>query len=1327
MKRSTLKNITRTLSSAFLVLLLVSGSLVLTPPKKAEAAAQGDGKFIYGESTVTTPRTRNWTGTLGVEGDTIVAAATIRHVIVKASPVRDEMIAGIQTTGGTLYIQRWNGTAWSNEWNVAVGDGNLPRFDITFESSSGDMLVVYTGNVATDGQELKYRIWNGSTWTAATNLGSTRTTGIIDAVAMERRGGTDEIALVYGDRNFDLSANYWDGATNAWKGEPAAALEVSLAKVGTATTLTNFSFDLEFESTSGDLLIVWGADAVLDGKYVTRGAGPAGAWGTVTTNTAFLEEPTDVELSADPNSDYIAYANSSDNGGDSDAIVWTGTAWGTAFQVDATNDTVGAGTSNNAVNWVTSGAETRAILTYDDANAAGVDWAVYNKNTNAWAVQTDCTTACSSQPAGLDDTMHRLRRNPFNQAELLLLVIDGNSDLFVKKLTFDGTNLTWSNADEGVALEATISSITGYSADFAFNRYVPAVTTLGDGTDPSNSTIAPGAAATEIDRFSFVSSAGTDTVTGLTVTLGPADAFNNIATVDVQTTAGVSKCSATPSSNTVSLTGCAIAVTTSSTEYKIMITPKSHASMAAPATGASYATVATVTTFTSTNAQAGTDTDSAIITVDNLSPANVTSATVTAGDGQNSLSWTNPVDADFDEVVILRNTSVVSDTPVEGTNYATSTAIGTSIVVCEGNMTSCINSGTNGTAYHYKIFAKDVRGNYSATGVVPTGSPATPQVTITVSSIGSQNSIISIPTADKFVGGAFRLQGSSGATNVTSIGITVNDSTGLSGVQLYTDTATSCSTADPTTATLFNSTPGTFSSNKATVTGTLSVTTAFHCIYVVLDVESSAVDNQNLEVTINANSDITVSAGQVSGSPVGISGGTFLRKPTLDQVGYRFFENTNSTSVDTPIGVPNSAQSLTTSNQAFRLRALLRVGVADLSTNGATLKLQYSAKLALCDTGAWSDVTTATPIAFNDNTTPADGAALTANATLDPTDGASVIVNQTYEESNNFTNSQALIGVSQTGKWDFSLKDNGAPASTAYCLRVVKSDGTILTYTNYPEITTAAAGTPDIQQLHYRWREDNGSESSATYATAEDTALTSGVYVGDRRRLRLSVSNGGTASASNVTYRLEHASSSCSAWLPVPSISLLGNQHWVMDYSNYINDGVATTDLAGLTNPGGKSFVAGFAKTQGNEGSSHTLSTSQFTELEYSIKSTSNAVTGTTYCFRLTNAGSITNFSYLQQPQILLSAVVNRPAGGGGGGNSGAGGESTGSGTIQGGGVQGGGATTTPGGDGSGSGTPQGGGGSGGGGGDTGFLRGTTNLAQLLHNFLMLISKLSQN
>ncbi|HSH31280.1 MAG TPA: hypothetical protein VK963_01290, partial [Candidatus Saccharimonadales bacterium] len=461
-------------------MVLVLGSVVsnlpaLTPP--AQAVASGDGKIIYGEGTVTTPRTRDWTNSsssFGAEGSLPTAAASIRHTIVKASPTSNEMIVGIQATDGSLYIQRWNGTSWSSEWSVTAGDGNLPRFDIAYEQSSGQALVVYTGNVAGGAlvsNELRYRVWNGSTWTAETNLDTAATTGIVDAIALEPRSGTNEIALTWGDRNFDLAANYWDGADNTWKGEPLLAIATSLSRVGTATTLTNWSFDLAFESTSGELLISFGVDADLDGWYMTRGAGPTGAWGVATENTSFVEEGTDIELSSDPNSDFIAYANATDNGADCDAAIWTGTAWQSFNGYDITCGTVAAGTSNNSINWVTSGSQTRAILAYDEG-AAGIDWLFYNKNTAAWsALQTDQTSGSAA-----NETMMRMRPNPFNGAELMQLEIDANSDLFASKWTFDGTNINWARVDGGAALELTASSITGFAADFAYNKFIPALT-----------------------------------------------------------------------------------------------------------------------------------------------------------------------------------------------------------------------------------------------------------------------------------------------------------------------------------------------------------------------------------------------------------------------------------------------------------------------------------------------------------------------------------------------------------------------------------------------------------------------------------------------------------------------------------------------------------------------------------------------------------------------------------------------------------------------------------------------------------------------------------
>jgi hypothetical protein len=186
--------------------------------------------------------------------------------------------------------------------------------------------------------------------------------------------------------------------------------------------------------------------------------------------------------------------------------------------------------------------------------------------------------------------------------------------------------------------------------------------------------------------------------------------------------------------------------------------------------------------------------------------------------------------------------------------------------------------------------------------------------------------------------------------------------------------------------------------------------------------------------------------------------------PVLEQEAYRFYNNTNSTDVGTVLAAQNSAAALGgAADTAFRLRMLVHSSVAQLPI-GTAFKLQFAGKGAgTCAApsgtpSSYTDVTGSTAIAFKDNTTPTSGSVLTANAN-DPT-SSYTIANQTYVEANNFTNSQSALPDGYTGKWDFSLFDNSGGTGSAYCFRIVKSDGTALnTYTNYPQITVGSAPT----------------------------------------------------------------------------------------------------------------------------------------------------------------------------------------------------------------------------------------------------------------------------
>lgn len=282
-------------------------------------------------------------------------------------------------------------------------------------------------------------------------------------------------------------------------------------------------------------------------------------------------------------------------------------------------------------------------------------------------------------------------------------------------------------------------------------------TTLGDGTDPGNSTVGPGAstASTTLDKFTFTTSSGSDTITAVTVTLSPASSFNNLATVGIVGDTNLdNKCTqiSDPSSLTLNFTGCSISADTDGEIYRVMITPETHSGMPA-VPGASYDITGTVTGWTGTNTQAGTDTDSATITVDNASPSNATSASGTAGQEKVTLAWTTSASADFSRTVILRWAagSVGAEVPVEGTDYTAGDTITTATVACmfsadaastaksdivdgTGGTAGCTTSAlTGGQAYSYRVFQKDSRGNYDA-GVTFTGSPFTPTApTITIS------------------------------------------------------------------------------------------------------------------------------------------------------------------------------------------------------------------------------------------------------------------------------------------------------------------------------------------------------------------------------------------------------------------------------------------------------------------------------------------------------------------------------------------------------------------------------------------------------------------
>lgn len=192
----------------------------------------------------------------------------------------------------------------------------------------------------------------------------------------------------------------------------------------------------------------------------------------------------------------------------------------------------------------------------------------------------------------------------------------------------------------------------------------------------------------------------------------------------------------------------------------------------------------------------------------------------------------------------------------------------------------------------------------------------------------------------------------------------------------------------------------------------------------------------------------------------------------------------------------------------------------------------------------------------------------------------------------------------------------------------------------------------ELTQTHYHWRTDAGVETAALSATGgvANTPIPA-LQVNTPRRLRLQVSNEGSLSSAATTFRLEYgeAAPNCTdttSWTDVGAT----DDAWNMSLSaNFVegdnttnisvaNGGVADENITFLTPNGGMREIS-------SQTGSLTLSNTNFVELEYAIVASTTAVEGTTYCFRVTNAGTPLPV-YSQFPSVTIAADVSVTASG---------------------------------------------------------------------------------
>ena len=270
---------------------------------------------------------------------------------------------------------------WTETTTVTLNAGYALRkhFDIEFEESTGDAIIVYTDNTAGN---LRYRtmLSSASDWGTEQTLTGAGFTGTPRWIIAKRDPDTDDVMVVWEDSNFDIFTALWNGS---------AFGSVTVHETDDANAADDDKdsppFDIAWEGgvSNSEAVIVW-VDSVMTVNYNTW---TGGAWGTagtismsldadgkgaeVTLSTRWSDEHQRIGLTAVGGDEKTLWAN-----------VWSGSAWGTTVQL-STDDSIDAGNGRftESVWQKTTG---DLFVPWISNNDTGIRLRIYDVSSESW-------------------------------------------------------------------------------------------------------------------------------------------------------------------------------------------------------------------------------------------------------------------------------------------------------------------------------------------------------------------------------------------------------------------------------------------------------------------------------------------------------------------------------------------------------------------------------------------------------------------------------------------------------------------------------------------------------------------------------------------------------------------------------------------------------------------------------------------------------------------------------------------------------------------------------------------------------------------------------
>ena len=320
-------------------------------------------------------------------------------------------------------------------------------------------------------------------------------------------------------------------------------------------------------------------------------------------------------------------------------------------------------------------------------------------------------------------------------------------------------------------------------------------------------------------------------------------------------------------------------------------------------------------------------------------------------------------------------------------------------------------------------------------------------------------------------------------------------------------------------------------------------------------------------------------------------------------------------------------------NTTYRLRVAV-ANVGDSAESAArTYELQFGEMTTTCeDIATWTGAADASDyinMYATAHITP-DGESTTSGL-LSNSENYS-FVNGEGRESADTTGSIGALSSQGYTELEYSIRPAGTvPLNTTFCFRVydTTAGAPIDNYENYALLQTR---TPNVEQLHYRWRDDSTDlNTGGGWLANEDDDPTTEASVGDTYRLRIETANTGSLaeeSAHNFEIQFGKLETSCAAvtsWLGIGDTSdgfdMIGTTH--------IDPDGETTTSGLLANTEGYTYTNGEGRDTADTTSSlAAMSSNYYRELEFSFSPTASSSPGATYCFRVVDdVGELENYN----------------------------------------------------------------------------------------------------